>query len=285
MSVAVVTDSTAYLPAGLVQRHAVRSVPLHVVVDGERRLDGVDFGPAELARALGEHQEVTTSRPHPAELAAVYQQALDGGAEAVVAVHLSAELSSTWQAAWLAAKEVDQERVRIVDARSTAMGLGFAVLAAARAAADGASPAQVEAAATRVAARTTVFFSLETLEYLRRGGRISATSALLGTALAVKPILHVLDGRIVPLEKVRTAGRAMTRLVDLAVDAAGREPVALAVHHLGSQQRATELVDRLLDRLPKTTECLVSEVGAVIGAHTGPGVLGVVVVPGGVASS
>jgi DegV family protein with EDD domain len=118
---------------------------------------------------------------------------------------------------------------------------------------------------------------LETLEYLRRGGRIGAGAALLGTALAVKPLLYVDGGRIQPLEKVRTTGRAMSRLVEVAVEAAGDVPVQLAVHHLAAPDRAAELANRLDESLPLSSGCVVSEVGAVIGAHTGPGMLGVVV--------
>jgi DegV family protein with EDD domain len=285
--VAVVTDSTADLPEGFAARRGVTVVPLHVVVDGQTSLDGVDFGPGELAAALGEHKTVTTSRPTPAELATAYRAALDGGADGVVSVHLSRELSGTWEAARLAAEEVNDDlggnRVRVVDSRSTTMGLGFAALAAAAAAAGGAAGAEVERAAVDAASRTHTFFCLQTLEYLRRGGRIGAATALLGTALAVKPLLHVEKGQIVPLEKVRTTSRAVTRLVDLTVEAAGDGPVSLAVHHLGSPERAAELATRLEERLPQSSGCLVSEVGAVIGAHTGVGVLGVVVLPGGMA--
>ncbi|KAA2266123.1 DegV family protein [Solihabitans fulvus] len=281
MSVAVVTDSTAYLPEEFARRRSIRVVPLHVAVDGHGRLDGVDFGPDALATALGEHRRVTTSRPSPAELAEVYRAALDGGADAVVAVHLSRELSGTWEAARLAAEEIDPARVRVVDSRSTGMGLGFAVLNAAVVAAAGGELADVVDAATRAVARTRTFFCLETLDHLRRGGRIGAAAALLGTALAVKPLLHVDDGRIVPLEKVRTISRAMGRLVDLAASTAGDERVGIAVHHLASPERATELALQLNERLPGADGCLISEVGAVIGAHTGPGVLGVVVLPGG----
>jgi DegV family protein with EDD domain len=161
------------------------------------------------------------------------------------------------------------------------MGLGFAVLGAAAAAAEGAVAAEVERVATDIASRTRTLFCLQTVEYLRRGGRIGPAAAVVGTALAVKPLLHVSHGQIVPLEKVRTTGRAVTRLVDLAVQIAGDDPVSLAVHHLGSPERAAELAARLEERLPAAAGCLVSEVGAVIGAHTGVGVLGVVVLPGG----
>lgn len=281
MPVAVVTDSTAYLPEGFASRQAVSVVPLHVLLDEENRLDGIDFGPAELAKALGEHRNVTTSRPTPGELADTYRRVLAEGADAVVSVHLSRDLSGTWEAARLAAEEVGVERVRVVDSRSTTMGLGFAVLGAAAAAAHGAAAAEVERVATDIAARTRTLFCLQTVEYLRRGGRIGPAAAVVGTALAVKPLLHVSHGQIVPLEKVRTTSRAVTRLVDLAVEIAGDDPVSLAVHHLGSPERAAELATRLEERLPAAAGCLVSEVGAVIGAHTGIGVLGVVVLPGG----
>jgi DegV family protein with EDD domain len=279
--VVLVTDSTAYLPEGFAERRAIRTVPLHVSVDDRCWLDGVDFGPGELAAALGEHRRVTTSRPTPAELAEVYRAALADGADAIVSVHLSRELSGTWEAARLAAEEVDAARIRVVDSRSTGMGLGFAVLRAADVAAGGADLPEVFAAATSAAASTRTLFCLETLDHLRRGGRIGPAAALLGTALAVKPLLHVDDGRIVPLEKVRTIGRAMSRLVDLAAELAGTSRVGLAVHHLAAPERAAELATRLNERLPSADGCLISEVGAVIGAHTGPGVLGVVVLPGG----
>jgi len=275
VSTTIVTDSTAYLPEGFAERRGIRVVPLHVAVDGRSRLDGVDFGPAELAKALGEHRRVTTSRPTPGELAEVYRSVLAGGADGIVSVHLSRELSGTWEAARLAAEEVDPARIRVVDSRATGMGLGFAVLAAC------AAGAGAERAAVRAAERIRMFFCVETLDHLRRGGRIGTAAALVGTALAVKPLLHVDDGRIVPLEKVRTTSRAMGRLVELAASAAGSGPVGLAVHHLAAPERAAELATLLDDRVPGASGCLISEVGAVIGAHTGPGVLGVVVLPGG----
>jgi DegV family protein with EDD domain len=282
---AVVTDSTAYLPEGFAERQSVSVVPLHVLVDAESMLDGVDFGPTELATALDERRTVTTSRPTPAEFADRYRAALAGGAPGVVSVHLSRDLSGTWEAARLAAEEVNAEigpdLVRVVDSRTTGMGLGFAVLAAAQAAHGGATPSEVERVAVDVASRTRTMFCLQTLEHLRRGGRIGPTAALVGSALAVKPLLHVSGGQILPLEKVRTTSRALTRLVELTVAAAGDGPVGIAVHHLGSPERAAELATRLAEHLPNAAGCLVSEVGAVIGAHTGMGVLGVVVLPGG----
>jgi DegV family protein with EDD domain len=279
VSVAVVTDSTAYFPEGLAGRRGIRTVPLHVMVDGTSRLDGVELGPADLVDAMGRKATVTTSRPTPAEFEAVYVDALRSGADSVLSVHLSRALSGTWEAAHLAAEQVGADRVRVVDSRSAGMGLGFAALAAAAVASAGGDLDAVYDSAEQVACRTRTYFSVDTLEPLRRGGRIGPAAALLGTALAVKPLLHVDGGRIVPLEKVRTATRARARLVELVVAAAGEAPVYLAVHHLGAADRAVDLVEQLHARLPALAECLVSEVGAAIGAHAGPGMLGVVVLP------
>jgi DegV family protein with EDD domain len=282
VSVAVVTDSTAYLPEGLAVERGVRVVPLEVRLGARIGKEGVDIGTDELIVALADKAlNVQTSRPTPAAFAVQFRAALEAGAPEVVSVHLSRELSGTWDAARQAAEEVDGERVRVVDSQATGMGLGFAVLAAAEAAAAGADGAAVESAAADVAARCRMFFSVETLDRLRRGGRIGAAAALLGTALSVKPLLHVAQGRILPLEKVRTTAKAAQRLVELAVKAAGDGPVDLAVHHLGAAARAEEVAARLRERLPEAARLLVSEVGAVIGAHVGMGLLGVVVVPRG----
>ncbi|QIZ36372.1 DegV family protein [Saccharopolyspora sp. ASAGF58] len=281
MPIAVVTDSTAYLPAGYAERYAVRTVPLHVSVDGAAAVDEPVFGPGDLARAFDRKHRVTTAGATPQELAQAYQDALDCGADGVVGVHLSRQLSGTWDAARLAAREVDPERVRVVDSRSAAMGLGFSVLAAAEAAKSGAELAEVERAAVSTAERTTTLFSVQTLEYLRRGGRIGTAAAVLGTALAIKPLLHVHDGRIDALEKVRTTTRAMARLLDISLGAAGSGAAAIAVHHLAAPERAERLAGRIRAELGESADCVVSEVGAVIGAHIGPGAVGVVVLPNG----
>jgi DegV family protein with EDD domain len=278
--VVVVTDSTAYLPDGLADRLSIRVVPLQVVLGGRAGAEGTDVTPADVASALSAWVPVSTSRPTPNELVAVYRSVLDGGASEIVSLHLSRELSGTWDSARMAAKEVGSDRVRVVDSRSTAMGLGFPVLAAASAAAGGASLEEVYTAAVATAERTTTFFYVDTLEHLRRGGRIGAAQALLGTALSVKPILHVQEGRILPLEKVRTASKGVARLEALAVAAAGAGPVDLAVHHLSAPDRAAALAERLRVRLPGLRDLHSSELGAVVGAHVGPGVLGVVVVRG-----
>jgi DegV family protein with EDD domain len=277
MPVAVVTDSTAYLPPELAA--GITVVPLAVMMGGLEGGEGEEVTPAKVATALAERRvAVTTSRPSPAQFTRTYRRLFGTGAEGIVSVHLSAQLSGTYDAAVLAATEVDAARVVVVDARSTGMGLGFCALAASSAATGGADlPAVADAARAAVEA-TTTFFYVDTLEYLRRGGRISAASALLGTALSVKPILHVDDGAIVARDKVRTASRALQRLVDLAVEAAGESEVDIAVHHLAAPDRARSVGDALAGRLgDQLRQHWTSEVGAVVAAHVGPGLVGVVV--------
>jgi DegV family protein with EDD domain len=280
VSVAVVTDSTAYLPPELIEGYGIHVVPLYVVLPGRSGREGFDVGPEDVARALAVRgQTVSTSRPTPGDFVAAFRKALDQGAESLVSVHLSGELSGTSDAARLAASQIGEHVVTVVDSRSAAMGCGFAVLAAARSAAAGGSAKEVAETARRTAAQTSTFFVVDTLEHLRRGGRIGAAAAVLGSALAVKPVLHVMDGRVVPLEKVRTAARANNRLVQRAVEAAGEGPVSVAVHHLAAGERAERLAAELRERLPALRELHVSELGAAIGAHVGPGAVGVVVAP------
>jgi DegV family protein with EDD domain len=280
MSVAVVTDSTAYLPDELTEGYGIHVVPLYVVLAGRSGREGWDIGPDEVARTLAVRgQRVSTSRPTPGDFVATYRRALDEGAERLVSVHLSSELSGTWDAARLAASQVGEHIVTVVDTRSAAMGAGFAVLAAARSAAAGAGAATVARTAQEMADATRTFFVVDTLEHLRRGGRIGSAAAVLGSALAVKPVLHVQDGRVVPLEKVRTTGRALNRLVQRAVETAGQGPVSVAVHHLAAAEKAERLAADLRDRLPQLRELHVSELGAAIGAHVGPGAVGIVVAP------
>ncbi len=280
MSVAVVTDSTAYLPDELIEGYGIHVVPLYVVLAGRSGREGWDIAPEDVSRALSTRgQTVSTSRPTPGDFVAAYRRALDEGADRLVSIHLSAELSGTSDAARLAASQVGEHIVTVVDTRSAAMGAGFAVLAAARSAAAGADAAAVAQSARETAAATRTLFVVDTLEHLRRGGRIGSAAAVLGSALAVKPVLHVQDGRVVPLEKVRTTARALNRLVQRAVEAAGQGPVSVAVHHLAAAEKAERLAAEVRDRLPQLRELHVSELGAAIGAHVGPGAVGIVVAP------
>ncbi|MGW1297663.1 DegV family protein [Streptomyces sp. NPDC002533] len=274
--VAIVTDSTAYLPRPTMERHGITAVPLTVVL-GDRALEeGTEISARSLALALQKRHSVTTSRPSPEVFAAAYRAAADAGADAVVSLHLSSEFSGTYDAAQLAAKDAPVP-VRVVDTGMVAMALGFCALAAAEAAEAGGGLDEAVSAAEKRAAGTSAYFYVDTLDYLRRGGRIGTAQALLGSALAVKPILELDGGRIEMLEKVRTASKAIARLEEIVAERAGTAPVDIAVHHLAAQERADRLAERLRERVPGLVDLHVSEVGAVIGAHTGPGLLGAVI--------
>jgi DegV family protein with EDD domain len=268
-SVAVVTDSTAALPAALAAGLTV--VPLTVVIDGVEAQEGVDVAPGAVAEALAAGRPVSTSRPAPSTFAFEYERLLGAGHDAVLSVHLSAKLSGTWESAASAAAEF-KGRVEVIDSGGAGMGLGFPAVAAAAAAGGGAGIAGVRAAALEAIGRTTTLFYVDTLEFMRRGGRISAASAAVGTALAVKPILGMRDGSVVPLEKVRTSSRAIARVVERAVEAVGDSTVDVVVQHAAAAERADALVSALKVRL-KVRESYVGEVGAVLAAHSGPGLV------------
>ncbi|MER5600615.1 DegV family protein [Streptomyces sp. NPDC002265] len=274
--VAIVTDSTAYLPPRTTERHGITTVPLTVVIGGQALEEGTEISTRSLAQALQKRRPVTTSRPSPEQFAQTYRRIAESGATDIVSLHLSAELSGTYDAAVVAAREAPVP-VRVVDTGMVAMALGFCALAAARAAESGGTVDEAVTAAEKRAAGTSAYFYVDTLDFLRRGGRIGAAQALLGSALAVKPLLQLEDGRIGPLEKVRTAAKAIARIEEIVADRAGSACVDIAVHHLDASDRASALADRLRTRLPGLADLHVSEVGAVIGAHTGPGLLGVVV--------
>jgi len=278
MAVRVVTDSTAYLPDDVAEAAQISVVPLTVAVSGQEGREGIDVSPADVARALRERRfTVTTSRPSPAEFAHVYRALIAEGTSGVVSVHLSSRLSGTYESALLAAEEFDGA-VRVVDSASAGIGVGLVALAASQRAAAGDDVEAVRTAALAASARLSTLFYVDTLEFLRRGGRITATQAFVGTALAVKPILHVVHGEVVLKEKVRTSGRALARLADLAVEAAGQSDVDIAVQHLDAPDRAKALYDTLVQRLgDRARGRYLSEVGAVVAAHTGPGVIGVTV--------
>ena len=276
--VAIVTDSTAYLPDEVVQKHGIRVVPLQVVIGGTSYDEGSGVSPATVAEALRKWTPVSTSRPGPFAFLTAYERAAEEGYTGVVSLHLSADMSGTYESAVLGARDAPVP-VRVVDSRSLGMGLGFAVVTATELAAAGGGVDDVAVAAEKRAAAATTVFYVDTLEYLRRGGRIGAAAAFLGSALAVKPLLHLVDGHIEPLEKVRTAARAIARLEELAAEHAGDGPVDVAVHHLANVERAEALAERLRGRLPGLGALHLSEVGAVVGAHVGPGMLAVVVSP------
>jgi DegV family protein with EDD domain len=283
MSVALVTDSTAQLSAETAAQRGITVVPLQVVIGAASYDEGPDGGvtPQVLADALREWTPVSTSRPSPEAILEAYEKAVAQGATEIVSVHISSELSGTFESAQLAARRCPVP-VTLVDTRQVGMGTGYAVLAAADAVGEGADAAAAGAAARSRAEATTSLFYVDTLEYLRRGGRIGAAAALFGGALSVKPLLTITDGVVATREKVRTAARALSRLEELAVLATDGRQVDACVAHLASPDRAGQLAERLTERLAPNLsgrEVWCGELGAVLGAHVGPGMLAVCVAP------
>jgi DegV family protein with EDD domain len=275
--VAVVTDSTAYLPAVQASAAKVTVIDVQVVVGGAT-FDETAVSSADITQALREWRPVSTSRPSPSTFSEAYERLAMDGATEIVSIHLSGAMSATVESSELAAKEASV-RVRVVDSRSIGMGLGFAVLAAAQAAASGADGDHVEHAARARCESASVLFYVDTLEYLRRGGRIGKAAALVGSALSVKPLLHLVDGSVTPLEKVRTTSRALARLEELTLERIGAGAADVAVQHLANPDRAHALAARIQERAQGAVAVTVGEVGAVVGAHVGPGMIAVAVSP------
>ncbi|MDF1602079.1 DegV family protein [Nocardioides sp. YIM 152315] len=282
MPVTIVTDSTASLPEDVAVERGIVVVPLQVVIGAEALDEGPGGATPELvAAALKDWKPVSTSRPGPAALLDVYERAARDGATEIVSVHLSGDMSGTFESAQLAARDASV-RVVPVDTRQVGFATGFAALAAADAVDGGGGADDAAAAARARAAASSSLFYVDTLEYLRRGGRIGAAAALLGGALAVKPLLHIEDGRVGSLERVRTSARALGRLEELAVQRARDEAVDVCVAHLANPERAGQLTERLGDRLAANLEgreVWCGELGAVLGAHVGPGMIAVCVAP------
>ena len=273
MPVVVVTDSSARLPADLLAEWDIRVVPLHVLIDGKDFRDGVDDVPADLYQ----RPQVSTAGASPAELAAAYRTAwADSAGDGVVAVHLSTALSSTLGAAQHAAAEF-RGTVRVVDSKSAAMGTGFVALAAARSARSGADRDAVAVQAESSAARVHAFLVVQRLDNLRRSGRIGTAASWLGTALAVKPLLRIDDGKLVLAQRVRTTSKATAAMVEQVLEVVGERRAALAVQHVDNPAGAAQVAATLAAALPGCGPAVVTDLGPVLGVHLGPGAVGVVV--------
>lgn len=277
--IAVVTDSTASLTAEEAAEHGIVVIPLQVIIGATSYDEGSEGATPEMvADALKKFTPVTTSRPTPTGMLEAYQQLADEGYDEIIALHLSGEMSGTFDSAQVAARNAPVT-VHAVDTRQVGPAVGHAALAAARAVAEGASGEEAVALATSLAEASTTLFYVDTLEYLRRGGRVGSAAAIIGGALAVKPLLRIEDGSIDSFEKVRTAGKALSRLEDVAVEAAGDRPVNVVVAHLASPERAAQLSERIAARVDLAAPVRTAELGAVLGAHVGPGMVAVCVTP------
>ncbi|HEY60549.1 MAG TPA: DegV family protein [Anaerolineae bacterium] len=277
-NVAIVTDSTAYVPKELVKSLNITEIPLYIIWGEETYKDNVDITPKQFYIKLQSAKVMpSTSQPSPQEFIGIYKPLLDKGKD-ILSIHISSKLSGTVDSAVQAKKMLASDRIEIVDSLSTTMALGLIVLAAARAAKKDKDLQTCKNIAEKARANTDVYFVVDTLEFLKRGGRIGGATALLGSALKLKPILYVKDGSVETYEKVRTKKKAIQRLVDICVEKIGnRQPVHLSTIHANSENEAETLKKELEKRFETgaIVEMLQAELSPVIGNHVGPGTVAV----------
>jgi fatty acid kinase fatty acid binding subunit len=281
--VAVVTDSTAYLPPELIERHGIAVVPLYIVFGGDRTVPETDITdyPAFFEELRSAESLPTTSQPSVGDFAGVYEPLLAAGRD-VISIHISGGLSGTPGAARQAAEALEREgkggeRVCVIDSMTAAGGLGMMVLVAASASAAGAGLDEIEGRLVAARQELKMWFAVDTLEFLRRGGRIGAASAWIGSTLKVKPILTV-ENEMTPVERVRTSERAFERMVDYARQRHDSGANAWAVQHINAPEQGERLADRCREVFGNEP-LILSEIGPVLSAHTGPGLLGVGSIP------
>ncbi len=279
MTVALVTDSTSSLTEDEAVAAGIAVVSLQVVIGANVFTEGKDVTADMVSAALEKYVPVSTSRPTPDDFGRAYAKAAEAGATEIVSIHLSAKISGTYDSAVLAAKS-SPIPVTCVDSGQVGIATGYAALRAAAVRDDGGSAEDIAAAATTAGERSYTLFYVDTLEYLKRGGRVGAAAALIGSALAVKPLLTVEDGMIAPLEKVRTSAKALARLEALVVERAAtfEDGFDIGVQHLSNPSVAAAVAARLQGSLG-VEEITVREVGASIGAHVGPGMVAVNLTP------
>jgi DegV family protein with EDD domain len=276
--VAVVTDSTADLPHDLVESLGIRVVPLSVAFGTESFISGITIDPATFYERLGSTTDLpTTSQPAPVWFEEAYGDCVDAGLDGVVSVHCSGALSGTVGLASDRASRAELP-VRVVDSRLVGGALGLVVLAGHRTAERGGSLDEVEAAVRRAGEQVTSLVVVDTLDFLKRGGRLTGAQAFIGRALQVRPLLQLVDGRVEVRERTRTWSRAIDRLASVAEEAADGRPVDVVVAHAVAPDRATQIWEALDQRL-EIAERLETLMGPVVGTHVGPGAVGIAIAP------
>jgi DegV family protein with EDD domain len=275
-SVAVVTDSTAYIPDGALGNLDIPVIPLWLIWERDRYRDGVDIDPNTFYRRLRERDSIpSTSQPSVGEFINFYRLvAREKQTHTIVGAYISSKISGTVASAQAAAAQVPELNITVIDSFSTSMGLGFVALAAARVAAAGGSVEEILAEARSVRKRLTVLFAVDTLEYLYKGGRIGGAKRFLGTMLNIKPLLHLNDGCVEPLCQVRTKRRAITEMLNTAEECLDGKPMAeVAVIDVDNREES-DLVAREVKRRFGVPTVYQTAVSPVIGAHAGPGTVG-----------
>jgi DegV family protein with EDD domain len=269
----LVTDSTSDLTPTAAETLGVRVIPLTVRFGQDQFRDGIDLGPGEFYRRLSDPSEnPATSQPSPQDFADVYRELLGNADDHVVSVHVSQKLSGTLHSARVAARDVDERRIYPVDSESVTVGLQLIIEAACRDIAGGADAATVVRNIEQRRARTRIYFLLDTLTYLQRGGRIGRAQAFLGGVLKVKPVLSLRDGEVHPQSRVRSRQQGIDALVDLVRDAGNLS--ALRIVHAGSPELGVQVRERLRDVFP-VLDAQIVELGPVVGTYSGPDAVGV----------
>jgi DegV family protein with EDD domain len=280
--VALVTDSTSSLPAEFVKQYNITVVPQVLIWGEETFEDGVDIQPQEFYKKLsGSKTMPTTSQVSILNMKNAFERLLEEGYE-VFGMFLSNKLSGTNQSAVQGRESLKsgQDKVHIFDALTTSMSMGWQVLSVARAAAEGASIAECQSLAEKARASTGIFFMVDTLEFLHRGGRIGGAQRLLGTALNLKPILTVKEGKVEAVERVRTKGKALDRVAEIIQQQCnGKSPIRLATLHANAPEDAKSLLAAVSQKL-EITESIQAELSPVVGTHTGPGTVGLAYITG-----
>ena len=274
--VTIVTDSSAYLPKHLIDQYDIEVLPITLNWGAERLRDGVVITPAEFYKRLDETSVLpTTSQTTNFEYEAAFRRILEKNEKDLLVLPLSEGLSSSYYGAVKAAEDVDPKRIAVVDTKFVSMALGFMVLAAARAAAEGKDLQECRKAAEKTADHIGVYFTVRSLKYLAAGGRINTAKKLMGTLLDVKPVLTLREGKIELVESVRSTKKAVRRMVDLVEqDIAGRKPVRISVFHAGIPDEAAELQAELNARF-SVVEGITTEISPVVGSHVGTGTIAV----------
>jgi DegV family protein with EDD domain len=275
--VAVITDSTASLPREVVDHYGIGVVPLRLRIGGETTTEA-RTNPDDVAAALRADTRVETSEPSSSEFFWAYHDAATSGHREIVSLHISGRLSATATSAREAAERLDVP-IHVVDSLTSGMSLGFLAVAAAEAAAMGADAAQIVRMLNERRRFNSQMIYVDTLEHLRRGGRIGKAAAMLGTALSIKPLLGLADGEIVPLARVPGTERALGKLVDVGVQQSHDWRVDAAVEYFDEPDRAAEVAQRLQHRLPRLRRLVVTRGSAVLASHLGPGAIGLSIAP------
>ncbi len=272
--VAIVVDSTAYIPPDLVDKHHIQVIPQILTWEGKSYLDDIDISPTEFYERLTTAKEMpSSSQPTPAQFFEFFSNVANK-AESIVGVFISEELSGTLDSAYSAANMMPDYPIEIIDSRSTSLGLGFLALVGARAAEDGKSSEEVANIVRTHIESTRVVFVVDTLEFLHRGGRIGGAQRLLGSMLSVKPLLHIQDGRIEPLESTRTKKKAIQGLLDrFENETRNKEGIHVAVIHANNPKEGQFLFEKVTSCI-SPVELFLAELSPVIGTHVGPGTVG-----------